>query len=203
MAHFLTSDDKYRDLIYDDDHRSYLVAASPAGYRFARTEAKRPRAGARRAVGRVNGYLKRMVEAIASARSHAFSLRCCEPTWNEMPQGSRPRRLARSSTSTAISGSQPNLRDSGHSAPAQAQSMRQNTFAPGAARVILPITDPYVAHHGALGSFATLYLPPGADRAAIVAALAAQPGVEAAMEREEACARGRQFAATMRITVYG
>ena len=27
------------------------------------------------------------------------------------------------------------------------------------ARVILPITDPYVAHHGALGSFATVYLP--------------------------------------------
>jgi len=26
-------------------------------------------------------------------------------------------------------------------------------------RVILPITDPYVAHHGALGSFAVVYLP--------------------------------------------
>ena len=33
------------------------------------------------------------------------------------------------------------------------------------ARVILPITDPYVVHHGALGSFATVYLPPGADAA--------------------------------------
>src|SRR5258708_14069710 len=30
----------------------------------------------------------------------------------------------------------------------------------GAARVILPITDPYVVHHGALGSFATIYFPP-------------------------------------------
>jgi len=29
----------------------------------------------------------------------------------------------------------------------------------GRARVILPITDPYVVHHGALGSFATVYLP--------------------------------------------
>jgi len=28
-------------------------------------------------------------------------------------------------------------------------------------RVILPITDPYVAHHGALGSFAVVHLPPG------------------------------------------
>src|SRR4030095_10450715 len=33
----------------------------------------------------------------------------------------------------------------------------------GRARVILPITDPYVVHHGALGSFATVHLPPGAD----------------------------------------
>jgi len=31
------------------------------------------------------------------------------------------------------------------------------------ARVILPITDPYVVHHGALGSFATVYLPEGVD----------------------------------------
>ena len=29
----------------------------------------------------------------------------------------------------------------------------------GVARTILPITDPYVVHHGALGSFATVYLP--------------------------------------------
>jgi phosphonoacetate hydrolase len=27
--------------------------------------------------------------------------------------------------------------------------------------VILPITDPYVVHHGALGSYATIYLPDG------------------------------------------
>jgi phosphonoacetate hydrolase len=30
--------------------------------------------------------------------------------------------------------------------------------------VILPITDPYVVHHGALGSFATVYLPAGRRR---------------------------------------
>jgi len=39
----------------------------------------------------------------------------------------------------------------------------------GAARVILPITDPYVVHHGALGSFATVYLPPGCDARATIA----------------------------------
>lgn len=35
-------------------------------------------------------------------------------------------------------------------------------FGPGF-RVILPITDPYVVHHGALGSFAQVHLPPDAD----------------------------------------
>ena len=63
-----------------------------------------------------------------SARSQAFTLRCCEPTWNETPCATRPSRWACSSTSTAISGSQPNLRDSGHSAPAQSDRMRQNTL---------------------------------------------------------------------------
>ncbi len=40
------------------------------------------------------------------------------------------------STSTAIAGTQPNLRDSGHSAPSPSVSTRQNTRAPGAARAI-------------------------------------------------------------------
>ena len=40
------------------------------------------------------------------------------------------------------------------------------------ARVILPITDPYVVHHGALGSFATVYLPTAATTAAMRGAAA-------------------------------
>ncbi|MFY9512657.1 MAG: phosphonoacetate hydrolase, partial [Rubrivivax sp.] len=47
-----------------------------------------------------------------------------------------------------------------------------------AARVILPITDPYVVHHGALGSFATVYLPPAVDATAVATQLAALKGVE-------------------------
>ena len=58
-----------------------------------------------------------------------------------------------------------------------------------AARVILPITDPYVVHHGALGGFATAYLPAGADRADIVARLAARDELLEVMGREEAVAR--------------
>lgn len=58
-----------------------------------------------------------------------------------------------------------------------------------AARVILPITDPYVVHHGALGSFATAYLPAGADHQDILERLAAIPGIDVALDREAACAR--------------
>jgi len=57
------------------------------------------------------------------------------------------------------------------------------------ARVILPITDPYVVHHGALGSFATIYLPEGADPRAAAASVAALEGMELVLDREEGCRR--------------
>lgn len=57
------------------------------------------------------------------------------------------------------------------------------------ARVILPITDPYVVHHGALGSYATVYLPKDADVASIVAKLKGVAGMEAVLTNAEACAR--------------
>jgi len=58
-----------------------------------------------------------------------------------------------------------------------------------ACRVILPITDPYVVHHGALGSFATVYLPhghAGTDVAALQTRLAARRGIEGVFTRSEA-----------------
>ncbi|TPO10641.1 phosphonoacetate hydrolase [Mesorhizobium sp. B1-1-5] len=58
-----------------------------------------------------------------------------------------------------------------------------------AARVILPITDPYVVHHGALGSFATAYLPDGADQADIMARLAKVDGIMLVVDRPTACER--------------
>jgi phosphonoacetate hydrolase len=58
-------------------------------------------------------------------------------------------------------------------------------FGPGF-RVILPITDPYVAHHGALGSFAQVHLPPGNSLTAGAVAdfLRKVPGVTEVLERE-------------------
>ena len=58
----------------------------------------------------------------------------------------------------------------------------------GRARVILPITDPYVVHHGALGSFALVYLP-ASDVPAVAAQIAKIPGIELVLTRTEAAAR--------------
>jgi phosphonoacetate hydrolase len=60
---------------------------------------------------------------------------------------------------------------------------------PGKARVILPITDPYVVHHGALGSFALVYVDAEADRRAIADLIAAIPGIELVSTRAEAAVR--------------
>jgi phosphonoacetate hydrolase len=59
----------------------------------------------------------------------------------------------------------------------------------GKARVILPITDPYVAHHGSLGSFATIYAPAGHDVSELIKRLQQTPGVELALTRNAACNR--------------
>jgi phosphonoacetate hydrolase len=62
-------------------------------------------------------------------------------------------------------------------------------FGAGAVRVICPITDPFVRHHGALGSFVRVYRNKGAPIATLLHALRALPGVDAVLTREEACAR--------------
>ncbi len=57
------------------------------------------------------------------------------------------------------------------------------------ARVILPITDPYVVHHGALGSFATVYLPSDQDPAAACERLRQLRGMELVLPRADAAER--------------
>ncbi len=69
------------------------------------------------------------------------------------------------------------------------QDEMDRILAPGAARVILPITDPYVVHHGALGSYATVYLPDDADIATLKTALAAIDGIDAVYANAEGCER--------------
>ncbi len=57
------------------------------------------------------------------------------------------------------------------------------------ARVILPITDPYVVHHGTLGSYAAISLPADADSTALAARLGAVRGIESVLCRSEAAER--------------
>jgi phosphonoacetate hydrolase len=90
---------------------------------------------------------------------------------------------------TADHGMKPKHTADGAPAVIYVQDLLDEWLGTAAARLILPITDPYVVHHGALGGFATAYLPAGADRADIIARLAALPDLIAVMGREEAVAR--------------
>jgi phosphonoacetate hydrolase len=68
------------------------------------------------------------------------------------------------------------------------QSALDDFLGEGKARTILPITDPYVVHHGALGSYATVYLPKDADFGAVAEHIEGLEGVERVLTREEAAA---------------
>jgi len=69
------------------------------------------------------------------------------------------------------------------------QNLTDEWLGKSVARVILPITDPYVVHHGALGSWATIYLPQDADADALLTRLRAIDGVDVAISAADACAR--------------
>ncbi len=90
---------------------------------------------------------------------------------------------------TADHGMKPKHLTDGSPAVVYVQDLLDDWLGAATARVILPITDPYVVHHGALGSFATAYLPEGADSAGIVARLRAVPGITHVLTRAEAVER--------------
>jgi phosphonoacetate hydrolase len=69
------------------------------------------------------------------------------------------------------------------------QDLLDGWLGAGRARVILPITDPYVVHHGALGSYATVYLSSGSDAGTLAQRLSALRGLEVVLTRHEAAVR--------------
>lgn len=69
------------------------------------------------------------------------------------------------------------------------QDLLDGWYGPDTARVILPITDPYVVHHGALGSFATVYAPDEATAAQWIERIKQVPGMESVLSRTEAALR--------------
>ena len=54
-------------------------------------------------------------------------------------------------------------------------------------RVILPITDPYVVHHGALGSYATVYLKNLSNIDNIIKTIKNIEGIFEVLKKDEAC----------------
>ncbi len=90
---------------------------------------------------------------------------------------------------TADHGMKPKHDNAGDPAVVYVQDLLDEWLGTAAARVILPITDPYVVHHGALGSFATAYLPDGADATQISRKLAAIDGIMLVIDRDEAVRR--------------
>ena len=90
---------------------------------------------------------------------------------------------------TADHGMKPKHLADGSPAVVYVQDLLDQWLGKDAARVILPITDPYVVHHGALGSFATAYLPARAGQADIIARLRATQGITLVIDRAEAVKR--------------
>jgi phosphonoacetate hydrolase len=68
------------------------------------------------------------------------------------------------------------------------QDVLDAKFGAGKTKVILPITDPYVVHHGALGSFATVYAYGPAVKD-IMAVISQQDGVDVVLNKQDGCAR--------------
>ncbi|MDA9639591.1 phosphonoacetate hydrolase [SAR116 cluster bacterium] len=90
---------------------------------------------------------------------------------------------------TADHGMKPKHDANGDPAVVYVQDLLDDWLGAAAARVILPITDPYVVHHGALGSFATAYLPEGSDHGDIIQRLAAIDGIMLVVDKDEAVRR--------------
>jgi phosphonoacetate hydrolase len=66
------------------------------------------------------------------------------------------------------------------------QDLLDSRYGQAFARVLLPITDPYVVHHGALGGYATIYLRDPESQRDVTAFLAGIAGVEAVFTRAQA-----------------
>ncbi len=60
-------------------------------------------------------------------------------------------------------------------------------FGTGSVRVICPIADPFVRHHGALGSFVRVHLRKPGDLAAMMAWTGMLPGIELVLDKEQVC----------------
>ena len=90
---------------------------------------------------------------------------------------------------TADHGMKPKHDANGEPSVVYVQDLLDQWLGEAKARVILPITDPYVVHHGALGSFATAYLPVEVDTTEITEKLSNIEGILLVINKSEAVKR--------------
>jgi len=67
------------------------------------------------------------------------------------------------------------------------QDILDDKFGKGDTRVICPITDAFVGHHGALGGFVRVYCQGRAKPRDVISAIAPIDGIEQALSREDVC----------------
>jgi len=90
---------------------------------------------------------------------------------------------------TADHGMQAKADASGRARIVFLQTLLDDEFGSDSATVILPITDPYVAHHGSLGAFATVYVRSATSVPAVIERLTVEHGIELVLGGDAACAR--------------
>jgi len=90
---------------------------------------------------------------------------------------------------TADHGMKPKSKEDGSPNAFYLQDHLDKLFDKGKTKVILPITDPYVVHHGSLGSFATIYLDNKNDLDSVIAEIKNIKDIEVVLNKEEACSR--------------
>lgn len=88
---------------------------------------------------------------------------------------------------TADHGMKPKSKEDGSPNAFFLQDHLDKIFTKGKTKVILPITDPYVVHHGALGSFATVYLEDKSQLENVIKEIKKIKDIEVVLNRQDAC----------------
>ena len=88
---------------------------------------------------------------------------------------------------TADHGMKPKSQEDGSPNAIFLQDHLDDVFLKGSTKVILPITDPYVVHHGALGSFATIYVEDKNEVEAVIKEIKMIKDIEVVLNKEEGC----------------
>jgi len=90
---------------------------------------------------------------------------------------------------TADHGMKPKSKEDGSPNAIFLQDHLDDKFNKSKTKVILPITDPYVVHHGALGSFATIYLEDKNDLEDVMKEIKKIKDIEVVLNKEEGCSQ--------------